>query len=101
MPTARCKCGEEIHYSPDKAGLIARCRCGRPVRLPEPVPEPAPKSVTDYLDDADRAASKRRQVIALLAVAVVVAMIVMLFARLNPVSRAQPQQQVAPADGER
>jgi len=100
MPTARCKCGEEIHYSADKAGLIARCRCGRPVRLPEPAPERAPKKVVDYLDEADSAASKRRQLIALLGVAVVVIVVVLLFARFNTVSPARPQQQVAPAEVE-
>jgi flagellar basal body-associated protein FliL len=41
------------------------------------------------LDEADRAASKRRQLIALLAVAVVVFTVVVMYARLNTVSSAR------------
>jgi len=50
MPTTHCKCGEQLHYSIDKVGLIARCRCGRPVRLPEPKPERKHKTQDELFD---------------------------------------------------
>ncbi len=34
MPTTKCVCGEELHYSADHGGKGARCRCGRMVLLP-------------------------------------------------------------------
>ncbi|MEO5818190.1 MAG: hypothetical protein ABIT20_23170 [Gemmatimonadaceae bacterium] len=92
MPSTKCSCGEELHYSADKVGLIARCRCGRPVRLPDPPPEPPRKSHDDLLDDVRRTASRRRQIIAVLAFAVVVLTVVVIFARFNTGSptRRQP-----------
>ncbi len=89
MPTTKCSCGQELHYSADKVGLIARCRCGRPVRLPEPKPEPPPKSHNDLLDERQRALNKRRQFIAVLAVAVVTIVAVLIFARFNMVGPAR------------
>jgi hypothetical protein len=96
MPTTNCSCGQELHYSADKVGLIARCRCGRPVRLPEVEPEPPSKSYDDLLDDQQRAASKRRQFIAVLGVAIVTIVAVLIFARFNTVRPARPSG-VAPA----
>lgn len=99
MPTARCSCGQELHYSADKAGLIARCRCGRPVRLPEIEPEPPPKTQKDLFEEEQRAASKRRQLIAVMAVAVAVIIIVSIFVNVSWVSPARPRD-VTPAEVE-
>ena len=59
-------------------------------------------SDTELLTEVRVAAAREReataQLIALLAVAVAVMIVVMIFAQLNPVSRAQPQLQVAPAE---
>ena len=96
MPTARCSCGQELHYSADKAGRIARCRCGRPVRLPEVKPDPPPKRYKDLLDDQQSAASKRRQFIAVLAVAIVTIVLVLIYARFNTFTPTRPSS-VAPA----
>ncbi|MDB4893684.1 MAG: hypothetical protein JWL61_5539 [Gemmatimonadetes bacterium] len=96
MPTVQCSCGQELHYSADKVGLIARCRCGRPVRLPEAKPAPRRKSHDDLLDDQQRAASKRRQFIAVLAVAIVTIVAVLIFARLNTVRGTRPSAVASP-----
>ena len=98
MPTTKCSCGEELHYSTDKVGLIARCRCGRPVRLPEPPPVKKPKTYEEVLDEEQRAASRRRQIIAVLAFAIVTVIAVLIFANFNHISPARQQQQATPAD---
>ena len=95
MPTVKCSCGQELHYSADKAGLIARCRCGKPVRLPDVKPEPPPKRFEDVLTEHERAASRRRQIIAVLCVAIVTIVAVLIFARLNT-SRPTRPSSVAP-----
>ena len=95
MPTIRCACGEQLHYSADKAGLIARCRCGRPVRLPEPKPEPKPMTREELFEKERRATNVRRQILAVLLVVVVT---IALVAFVAVVSRtpALPRQQSAP-----
>jgi len=100
MPTTKCSCGEELHYSTDKVGLIARCRCGRPVRLPEPPPVKKPKTYEEVLDEEQRAASRRRQIIAVLAFAIVTFVVVLIFARFNHISPARQPQRVAPTADE-
>src|SRR5258708_23268340 len=44
MATTVCKCGEKLHYTADKIGRVARCRCGRNVALPEFEEEPPPRA---------------------------------------------------------
>jgi hypothetical protein len=59
--------------------------------LPVATPEPPPRSYADILDEARRAASRRRQLIAVLAVALVTIVLVLIFARMNSVSPARRQ----------
>jgi hypothetical protein len=100
MPTTQCKCGEQLHYTDDKVGLIARCRCGRPVRLPAPKPQPKPKSERQLFDEERRALNVRRQILAVLLVLVVTVAAVMLFQLRTTLSEQQPRQQYDPADDE-
>jgi uncharacterized membrane protein len=64
--------------------------------LPEAPREPPPRTWNDLLDEEQRAANRRRQFIAVLAVAVVTIAAVLIFARFSAVRPAQ-RQQVAPA----
>lgn len=92
MPTTQCSCGEQLHYSADKAGLIARCRCGRPVRLPDAKPEAPPKTDRELFDEEKRSASRQRQFLAILAFAVVVIVAVVIFVRMSAEPRARQQR---------
>ena len=96
MPTTTCSCGQELHYSADKVGLIARCRCGRPVRLPEAQPEPPQKTDKELFEEEKRAANRQRQFLAVLAFAVIVIATVMIFARVSSTPPARRQQPRAP-----
>ena len=42
MASINCKCGEYLHYTADKVGYVAKCRCGRGVELPAMPMEPGP-----------------------------------------------------------
>ena len=93
MPSTRCTCGEQIQYSADKVGRIARCRCGRPVRLLAPAPEPAPRTAQEQFAEQMRAMRVRRQILAVLLFVVVTVSAVMLFSMKDTSSaRQQPRQ---------
>jgi hypothetical protein len=103
MPTVQCECGEPIHYSADKVGLKARCRCGSEVRLPEPKRERRrkrrrrPLTQEALFEEEQRALNVRRQILAVLFAAVVLTVLVYLGIRASssdlpdlPVPAAEP-----------
>ena len=94
MATVHCSCGEQLHYSADKAGLIARCRCGRPVRLPEPPPELPPAGTRERVKHAYTGASVRTQVLTVLFAAIVLGALA--FVLVKTFSRDEPRRQQAP-----
>jgi hypothetical protein len=100
MPTTHCKCGEQLHYSTDKVGLIARCRCGRPVRLPEPKPQRKHKAQDELFDEERRAANIRRQVLAVLLVLVLTIGGVLLVQMVATSPSKQRNQATPAADAE-
>jgi hypothetical protein len=100
MPTVRCACGEQLHYSADKAGLIARCRCGRPVRLPEPRPEPVPLSREELYEQERRARNVRNQILAVaLFVVLTIAFVVYIAFVNNTPPRPRQPYNPTPIDG--
>lgn len=100
MPTVRCACGEELHYSADKVGLIARCRCGRPVRLPEPKCEPAPLTRKELYEKERRATNVRYQILAVaLFVVVTIALVVYVVVGSRTPSRQRQQRPAPEVDG--
>jgi hypothetical protein len=62
MASIKCKCGEYLHYTADKVGYVAKCRCGRGVQLP-PMPmeaaPPAPKVPRTHAELEDEYYRKR------------------------------------------
>ena len=97
MPTVHCDCGEPVHYSVDKAGLTARCRCGRPVRLPKPEPtrrrkeQPRPLTPEEQFEEERRALNVRRQVLAVLfAFVVLVGVVFVVIKASSPTRQAPP-----------
>lgn len=62
MASIKCKCGEFLHYTADKVGFVAKCRCGRGVQLP-PMPmvegPPAPKVPRSHQELEDEYYRKR------------------------------------------
>ncbi|MEP6732330.1 MAG: hypothetical protein ABJE10_16915 [bacterium] len=97
MLSVQCACGETVHYTADKAGLIARCRCGRPVRLPEEEPEPQPKSWHEQWREQQRGVRMRRQILAGLIFLVATIGVVMIFA-MQSSRPPEARQQAQPAD---
>jgi hypothetical protein len=89
-------CGEQLHYSADKIGLMARCRCGRPVRLRKPLRKLPPITETELLEEHRRAMDKRRQILAV-AIFVVVTIVVVAFAAVSGGRPSQARQIAVPA----
>jgi hypothetical protein len=95
MPTTRCKCGEEIHYTAEHVGREARCRrCARKVKLPKPKPEPPPKSVAQLNAEAERKFSIRLQIYAIVFVFICVVGFVVFVAVFA--NRPTPMRETAP-----
>jgi hypothetical protein len=108
MATTRCKCGETLHYSAEKVGLVARCRCGRKVPLPKIKLAPAPKDngASKAIDETEkmyRSASIRLQlqIFALLVAGVVVLVaMVWLVTNLNKDITPGRERSVQPTEAE-
>jgi hypothetical protein len=66
------------------------------VRLPEPKPQPAPRTREELLEKQHRATDVRRQVLAVLLVVVVVIIALVMFAAATGRTPSQPRQQSAP-----
>ena len=103
MPTVHCECGEPVHYSEDKAGLTARCRCGRSVRLPQPPKAPKPHKPSrtrkrqrrpltpeEQFEEERRAADVRRQILAVLVAFAVMAFAVFIVIKASSTTRQAP-----------
>ena len=95
MATTRCACGEQIHYSADKVGFNARCRCGRTVTLPKIALAPPPKTVEEMLEDEQRSERIRRQVLAVGVMLIVTIGLVLAVALYQPSTK--PRQIREPA----
>lgn len=105
MLTVHCDCGEPIHYSVDKVGLTARCRCGRTVRLVEPRQKRGhrhhhhhhrPPTQEELFQQQERAADVRRQVIAVIAaVVVLIALVFAVVRSSSPTGQSRKQTPVS------